>query len=193
MRIDFEKDRHEYRIDGIPVPSVTQVIKPLENFEGIPLDVLEAARVFGQHVHEACALLVRDLLDWSSLDSALVPYLIGAKRFLDESGITVIASEMRLACPRLRVAGSLDLIGVLSSSEAVLDFKVTAAVPYSVGPQTSAYERLYRNMFGGQPRKRYCVLLQPEDYRVTRLTDPADWNIFLSCLNLHHWKHTHAT
>lgn len=192
MRIEFDKDQHAYRVNGRAVPSVTQVLVPLDLLEGIPLATLEHARIRGQHVHEAMALLVRDALDWDSLDPQLRPYIEGGRRFLEESGITVIASEYRVACARLRCAGTLDLLGHWRKSEALIDFKATATLPPSVGPQTSAYDRLYTATYGGRSRRRYCVLLKPNDYKVYPLTDPADWSIFQSCLNLIHWKQRHA-
>lgn len=191
VKLEFEPIFHEYRIDGRIAPSVSQVLAPLEDFESVPRETLESARIFGQHVHEACALLVRDELDWASLDPALVPYLMGARRFLEESGITIIASETRVVCPKLRVAGTLDILGHWRNTECVIDWKATAAIPRSVGPQTSAYEQLYRSMRGGAKRRRYCVQLRDNDYRVVPLTDPADWNIFLSCLNL--WRYKNAS
>lgn len=192
MQLAFDKDQHAYTVNGRSVPSVTQVLQPLELLDGIPADVLEHARIRGQHVHEAMALLVRESLDWDSLDPELRPYIEGGKRFLDESGITVVASEYRVACAKLRLAGTLDLVGVLRNSEALLDFKATATLPKTVGPQTSAYERLYRSMLGGITRRRYCVLLKPGDYKLHQLTDPADWSIFQSALNIHHWRNRNA-
>jgi hypothetical protein len=192
VRLEFDQASHTYTLAGKRVPSVTEVLQTLEDFEGIPRDALEHARQRGQHVHEAMALLVRDDLDWNSLDPELVPYLIGGKRFLDESGITVIASEMRVACKRLRVAGTLDLFGVLRSSECVIDFKACAAMPATVGPQCAGYEQLYRSMFGGRQRKRFCVLLKPNDYKLFPLTDPGDYSTFVSALNIHNWRQKHA-
>lgn len=192
MQLAFDKPSHTYTLNGRPVPSVTQVLEPLEMFDGIPAHVLEAARERGQLVHEAMALLVRDALDWSSLDLDIVPYLEGGKRFLEESGVIVIGSEMRLACGKVRCAGTLDLFAMWRDCESVIEFKATAALPRSVGPQTAAYDRLYQSMHGGRPRKRYCVQLKPGDYRVFPLTDPADWSVFQSCLNIHYWRNKNA-
>lgn len=192
MGLEFDKAAHRYTLDGRHLPSVTQVLAPLEMLDGIPVDALEKARVRGQHVHEAMALLVRDDLNWSSLDLELVPYIEGGKRFLEESGAVVIASEMRVACARIRCAGTLDLLAHWRDVQSLIDFKATAAVPATVGPQTAAYERLYQSMFGPARRNRYCVQLKPGDYRVIRLTDPADWSVFQSCLNIHHWRTKNA-
>lgn len=193
-RLEFDKESHTYRYAGIPLPSVTQVLDPLLELEGIPKHLLEAARLFGTHVHEACHLLVRGELDWSSLDPALVPYIVGAKRFLEESGMVVIASELRVTgiAGGVHCAGTLDIVGVLRNHECVIDWKSTATIPKTVGLQTAAYERFYRMQRGGPQRKRYCVQLREGDYRLHVLNDPADWNYFLSALNIHHWRHKHV-
>jgi hypothetical protein len=192
MPLQFDAETHTYTLDGKRLPSVTEVLEPLIDYSRVPRDVLEHARIRGQHVHEAMALLVRDDLDWSSLDPELVPYIEGGKRFLDESGLVVIASELRVACGRIGCAGTLDLLAHWRNSEAIIDWKATSAVPPTVGPQTAAYDRLYLSMFGGRPRKRYCVQLRPNDYKIHALTDPADWSIFQSALNIHHWRQRHA-
>lgn len=192
MRLEFDKSAHAYTVNGQAVPSVTQVLAPLEILDGIPQAVLERARVRGQHIHEAMALLVRDDLDWSSLDPDLMPYIEGGKRFLEESGAVVIASEMRVACPLIRCAGTLDLLAHWRDADSLIDFKATATVPATVGPQTAAYERLYQAMHSCRPKKRYCVQLKPGDYKVHPLTDPADWIVFQSCLNIYHWRSKNA-
>jgi hypothetical protein len=194
VSLQFDKVSHTYRVDGRLVPSVTQVLDPLLELDGVPRDVLEAARIFGQHVHEACHLLVRGELDWSRLSPALVPYIEGARNFLRECGIVVIASELALSgCDAgVASAGTLDFAGILPREdiESIFDWKSTSAVPRTVGPQTAAYERFYRAKRGGRQRKRFCVQLRDDrTYRLIPLTDPADWNIFLSALNLHHWRH----
>lgn len=186
--LTFDEPSHTYVLDGRLVPSVTQVLACLEDFERIPYAVLEAARIRGQYVHEACALLVRDELDWSALDVTLVPYLVGAKRFLDETGLTVIASECRVVSEELALAGTLDLVGIWRTKECVFDFKATAIIPKSVGPQLALYESLYRSHYGGGKRLRYCVHLMPNDYRVRAYLSSNDMHIGLSCLNVFNFK-----
>lgn len=192
MRIEFDAGEHAYWIDGKRVPSVTQVLGPLSDFSGIDAGTLEHARVRGQLVHDAMALLVRDALDWSSLDPSILPYIEGGRRFLEESGITVVASELRVASARLRVAGTLDLLAVWRGFDSIIEYKATAAFPPVAGPQTAAYEQLHSEMFGKRARKRFCVLLQPGDYRIFPLVDKGDSHVFVSALNCHHWRQRHA-
>ena len=192
MKLDFNAEAHEYRLDGQLVPSVTQVLAVLEDFEGVPWHLLEAARKFGQHVHEACALMVRGELDWASLDPALVPYVEAAQRFIDESGFVVRACELQVAHPSLRYAGTLDLLGEWREL-CLIDFK-SGVFPRSVGPQTAGYAAAYQEQTGVRVERRYCVQLNPalpNGYKTHPLINTADSHIWLSCLNI--WKYKNAT
>lgn len=188
MKLDFLKDSHEYRINGQSVPSVTGVLEMITDFSMVPQATLEAARVFGSHVHDACHLMVKGELDWDALDPLLRPYIEAAKRFIEESGCVVLASELAMGSKKMRVAGTLDLFVHWNNSECIIDWKTAAATPPTVGPQTAAYEALYRENFGGRNRKRYCVSLNAGDYKVRPLTSKGDFNEFYVCLQAHHLK-----
>lgn len=201
--LTFEPESHTYRIGGIVVPSVTQVIDDqLNDWEGVPLDAMEAARIFGAHVHEACHLMVRDELDWDSLDPELFPYVDAARRFIDESGITIIESETRMCDPGLMIAGTEDIWGIIRDDYWLLDWKTPLQFPRSVGPQTAAYSHLRgksrptprapgkRNK---PPHRRGCVQLNPKlcknGYKLTECKDSTDWHYFLSARNCFRFKH----
>jgi hypothetical protein len=188
----FNAARHEYRLGAQVLPSVTQVLAILEDFSAVPAEVLTRAAEFGSHVHQAVDLMLRGVLDWDSLDAALVPYVIGARRFLDESGAHAVASEMRVYHKALKYAGTLDLLADWKGQRSLFDFKTGSQVPRTVGPQTVAYALALDSMGALPVKRRYCVQLMPNDYRVTPLTDPADRSIFQSCLNLYHWRNKHA-
>lgn len=185
----YDEARHEYRVGGRIVPSVTQVLGILNDFRGVPTEVLERSAEFGRHVHLAVDLMLRGVLDWDSLDAALLPYVNGARRFVEESGLAVIASEMRVYHKALRFAGTLDLLAEWKGLRSVFDFK-TGQIPRTVGPQTSAYALAHDHMESLPVKRRYCVQLLPHDYRVHPLTDPADRSIFQSCLNI--WRFRNA-
>lgn len=197
MKLTFEPSTHTYRVGGVIFPSVTEVLGPAETFAGVfdhvPDDALELARDRGSYVHEAMALLARGDLDWDSLDETWAPYIRTGARFLADSGLVVTGSEVPVYSERLRVAGTIDLLGHWRRREALLDFKASAAVPPTVGPQTAGYSLLYRDLYGGNKRMlRYCVHLSPTEYRVIPLEDSRDEAIFLSSLNLYHWSSRHA-
>lgn len=187
--LTFDPDKHAYAYAGKRVPSVTQVLGFLDDWEHVPRDVLDAAAEFGTHVHEAAALLVRDELDWQSLDLALVPRMEALQLFLGESGAIVVESEKRVYHPALRYAGTLDAVVHWKGGLALLDWKSGQTAPKSVGPQTAAYAAALEQSGGPRIKRRYCVQLLDGKYRVTKLDDPNDWTIFQSCLNLWRYKH----
>jgi hypothetical protein len=197
-KLEFEQATHTYRIGGVIYPSVTEVLGPAEVFAGvfdnIPADALELARDRGSYIHEAMALLARGDLDWNSLDEQWAPYIRSGARFLADSGIVVTGSEVPVYSERLRVAGTIDLLGLWRQRKALLDFKASAAVPITVGPQTAGYDLLCRDLYGGDKRTlRYCVHLSATEYRVIPLEDSRDESIFLSALNLFHWGSRYAS
>ena len=183
--LQFDAETHRYTLGGRVLPSVTQILGLLERFEGVPPAVLEAAREFGSHVHMACDLDNRGVLDEAALDPALRPYLEGWRKFRRESGAEIIDSEFRVCHRALGYAGTADVLAKWKGRPALIDIK-SGQVPRTVGPQVAAYAEA---LASPQIRRiaRYCVQLLPNDYRVQALTDPSDWSIFLSCLNLLKW------
>jgi hypothetical protein len=197
IQFSFDPLTHTYRVGGAIYPSVTEVLGPAEKFaglfDGVPVEALEAARDRGSYVHEAMALLARGTLDWGSVEEPWLQYIRTGERFLIDSELVVTGSEVPVYSERLRVAGTIDLLGIWRGRLALLDFKASAAVPVTVGPQTAGYKLLYQDLYGNNGRvHRYCVHLTPAGYRVIPLEDSRDEAIFLSSLNLFHWGSRHA-
>lgn len=195
MQLEFDPAAHAYRLDGRDVPSVTQVLGVLNDFDRIPPDVLENARIRGSYVDEACDLLDAGQLDWSTVDPEHVGYVEGYQHWLADSGAVVVASQLRVASASLRYAGTLDLLAHIKDGLCLIDRKATHDLPPSVGPQTAAYLHALTEHSSHRVRRRYGLHLHPKyprGYRLTALTDTADWSVFVSCLNLHNWRMKHA-
>lgn len=197
--IEFDEGRHEYRVGGTVIPSVTQILAPLNELLGIPKDVLEASAEFGKHVHAACDLFNKGVLDEQALDIPLRPYLAGWKQFLFDTKAVVVASEQRVYNKRLGYCGTLDNIIDFprrhGSYRAVVDLK-SGLVPRSVGAQTAAYERAHQLMNHDQDLRRCsarlhrrCLqLLGDGKYKIHALSEhDRDWNLFVSCVNVHNF------
>lgn len=192
MRIEFDAASHAYRVNGRPVPSVTQILGPLEDFSRVPRDVLEAACEFGKHVHEACDLFNRGELDWLNLDPSLVPYVEGWRQFMHETGAVVISSEFQVAHGVLGYAGSPDVLIQMRDAMWIPDIKSTAIVPSTVGAQTAAYAKAYSWMNKCPEPKRCCVLLDGSGrYKLHTRKDSTDWNLFVSALTCFNHKARH--
>lgn len=189
-RLTFDEATHSYRLGGSPVPGVTQILKPLSSFEGIPAHVLEAKRDLGQRVHLACQLDDEDDLDEASVESDVEPYLDGWRSFLRESGAVVVHNELKVVEPGLRYAGTLDNVLLLNGERWLVDKKTCIALPIAVGPQTAAY---LRALADPTVTRRAALRLRPDGtYRFDPLTGADDWSAFMACRALHHFKESHA-
>jgi hypothetical protein len=201
--LHFDESTHTYSVDGQKWPSVTAILDPLLELDGIPRAALEAAAQFGSHVHMATDLYDKGQLDEEALDPHLAPYLAGWKAFLRESGAVVLASELRVSHRLLKVAGTLDKLvrwqkhkQLVPARRYILDVKSGADVPWTVGMQTSGYRELYLDQFGlvseeGEPlaTTRLCVHLKPEGkYKLHVLDDSRDRNDFISAVNFHNLR-----
>lgn len=191
MRIDFDAATHTYKLDGQPVPSVTTILSPLSDFSFVSADVLERAKLFGTAVHSMVELYERQDLDEASLDEPLKRVLEQYCKAVRAKKWTVTDCELRVGHPRMKYAGTLDLLAeTVAGTTCLIDIK-TGTVPHTVGPQTAAYEAAYHAMHDGRAFKRYCLALTERDYKVVALNDLTDLSLFTSCLNIYRFKEQH--
>lgn len=84
--LTFEEDTHTYRLDGMVVPSVTQILKELGfvDFSGIDPEVLRKKAELGTYVHKCCELLFQQDLDIENVDPEALGYVRAFEKFLIE-------------------------------------------------------------------------------------------------------------
>ena len=193
--LTFDADSHTYRYGDRPVPSVSRILRianirfdesgavQKDGFDFVDPDLLRRARIFGQHVHLATDLLDKGQLDEEQLDLLLLPYLNAYKLFLSETGFHVTHSEELVYHARYKYAGRLDKRGTWRGTTWLLDVK-SGLVPRSVGLQTAAY----REACVEKPRKRLCLQLMRNRYKLHKCDSDTDWSHFLSALNLHYFN-----
>lgn len=183
----FDEAEHRYYIGDRAVPSVTQVLEVLEELDGVPRQQLEMAAYRGRLVHEACALLVRGALDRRSVHPTLKGYIAAAESFLKTASLVPLLVEHRLYDESLGVAGTLDLLAMFKGNKCIFDWKSAESMPRTAGPQTAAYDRLYRGRPSRMPR--YGVHLLPDgSFKLHQYRSPSDWSMFVSALNCWKWK-----
>ena len=199
--LTFREDDHSYFLDGVRIPSVTQVLKGagLIDYSGL-LNMpdgykrLQAAQRFGTAVHKACELYDLDNLDEQSLDPALRPYLDGWIKFLDESDFVIENIEMMVCSVKYRFAGKLDRSGLLYDKRTILDIKSSFEIMPANHIQNGGYTIAYNE--GKQVKdkvyQRAVVQLRGDGtYKIELSKDPNDLNIFLSALTIHNFKEAH--
>ena len=179
---EFDPVAHRYTLDGIVLPSVTQILRGLDDFAHVPARVLEKARDRGTRVHSACSLDVLGTLDEATVDDEVAPYLAQFRRFPRESGFMPTLSECRVYDETLWYAGTLDLFGDLPGCiDVQIDIK-SGAIPRSVGPQTAAYANGLYKRAGLMTRRRYTLKLEAGKYSLIPLDSTDDFGAFCRAL-----------
>ena len=185
---------HTYTCRGVVVPGVTSCLDGLNDYSMVPADVLEHARIRGTRVHDATAYYDQGVLDWSTIDEEIAPYLEAWIRFREESGFTPNLIETRVFSLKRWYAGTLDRTGYFSKlkrvphdEETMVDIKATAMMMPGTGPQTAAYTMALNEErpVGQKIKRRYGVQLAPKlnpPYRLVPYEDKQDENDFLCCL-----------
>jgi hypothetical protein len=197
--LEFNEERHEYRFNGVIVPSVTTILKPLVDYSMIHPERLKAASELGSMVHLTTELYDTDQLDEGDLDPILKPYLDGWKLFRHEVGFVPDTVEKRMYHPTFGYCGTSDRTGVIRGTKAVLDIKKMMVLGPVIGPQLAAYKEMH-NLEGAGIVKRYALGLRPDgSYRLQEFTDPTDLPCFMSLLTvmraqetIHKWRAKHG-
>ena len=199
--LTFEEDEHIYRWDGDPVPGVTRILGEWVKVEAwnsyvnaatgsvVNADILEAAGDSGTAVHLGVKLLLTCGLDWEVLDTTLVAPLKEFLNWKEVFGFQPEVIEKPMFSAKHRFAGTPDLIGTLRGvrGKVLVDIK-TGRKNSLVGPQTAAYEILYRETTKYRGQLTRYELILPRDGGACickQLTDQYDGAYFLSKLFQH--------
>jgi len=184
--LSFNSDRHEYRIKGVVVPSVTTITAPLVDLSGIPQATLEKKRQIGQALHKCIELHLADDLDPDTVDGLVEPYFAAFMKWLRESGFRPDASEKRVFSKALMFAGTLDLNGwTAKGKRAVVDHKSTYHLSTVTGIQTAGYALASIEM-GDKIEERYALHLKPDGtYSFVPHKDRMELEHFKTLLNFY--------
>lgn len=185
--LTFQEDGHIYKLDGVEIPSVTQVLKSagLSNFDNVNQDVLARAIQFGNVVHKAIELKCKGTLDESTVDDGIKGHIAQWDKFCLDYQYFSNMVEFRAFNSSLRLGFCIDNIGYIRADvSAIVDIKTGAPKPADI-IQTCAYGYVY-------PAKTTILLYLSEDkYKVIEITGQdrkKGERIFLSCLALYNFK-----
>lgn len=190
---EFNEELHEYRLNGVILPSVTTILKVLGDYAGVPADVLAAAAERGRAVHKITELHDLGMLDYSELGDDLYPYLDAYASFLAVKKPEIVSVEKRTYHPLLKYAGTLDREYVLDGKLTLVDIKSTYSMLPMTGPQTWAYaeaENAHRPKKADQIKARAGLQLKRDGtfelfpYK-DDINDRGDWT---AALRVHFWR-----
>lgn len=159
----FDEAIHAYRLDGRPVPSVTQVLRHgryIVLFEDLfdkaerqeltwvealshmqkRWHILEMARRRGQDVHALAHFMVEDDLDEESIDPVYLGYVQSARAYLAANVVKVHRAEFRVFSRRRQYAGTVDLLALhVDGYLSVDDYKTGDPADVSADIQLAGY------------------------------------------------------
>lgn len=184
----FNDEKHIYSLRGIKMPSVTQIMKPMNLmlYEGVSQMQLGEAASRGTRAHEQVSNYVKyGILE---CDEDTESYINAFKEFEKLWNPTWLASEYMTFHKSLRYAGTIDLLGYVEPDDGngvdIIDLKCTASFhTVMLETQVSAYAEALKSQ-GVKVRKCYGLQLQKTGkMRFERLND--GFKTFLHCLALY--------
>lgn len=168
MTLIFYEDFHEYVLDGVTVPSVSELLEPLRDreYSHVPPRILEEAAERGTEVHTATEMI--DNGKEFEFPEEWFGYLEAYQSFLREHEVEWTATEKPLGSRKYGYAGTVDRIGKIDGASALLDIKTTSKIHDKlVIPQLTFYNLLAEeNGFPGIERFFILQLKKDGTYRL---------------------------
>lgn len=182
MKIDFDEDKHEYSVNGVRVPSVSEILAPLsaERYSELNKSMLEQAAARGTAIHEACGLI--DFGIAPEEDAEIDGYLVAYQMFLLEhdvkwelvegiTGYQRAEDEYPLYC------GTVDRFGFVDGIPTLVDIKTYASMSSAAQLSASCQTSLYRDAMeshGWFVMNRAILHLRKDG--TYRLIDLGEWD-----------------
>lgn len=190
---NFDPKTHQYSIDGKTIPSVTQILSPLNDFSMVDPGVMERAKAFGNSVHDMIRMDCSGELDVGSLDPILQKILESFHSILTLNRWKILLFEQMVFHPVHHYAGTFDLLVVDRFKKIhLIELKTRDARPEYDELQTVAYQRAIEATYDPKIKiqKRFVMsLYHTGEVKITELNrKEVAWNTFLSLLNVYRWK-----
>ena len=178
-------DQHEYFVDGVRCPGVSEILLSAGITKPYTGDPFYGDR--GTAVHAATWLDDQGVLDESTVDPRIVGYIEAWRKYRRESGFTPIGGETPLCHPLSRYAGTPDRW----DASLLVDIKTGQEAPWHI-LQRAAYRELLKR--SGVKIRRDCCVYLSADGRYTTSADSStdrELGIFLSAVNVNRWREKH--
>lgn len=161
-KIIFDEEKHEYTINGIKVPSVTEVLGMASNivYKDVNEHVLKLAGEKGSEVHFAIELY--NDTGYEEISEKNKGYLDAYKTFLEDykDKFVILESEAKLFHKTLQYAGTADIIAEYNGEKIIVDIKTTTKPLYfMVGMQVPAYKEAYNSNHKNKVNKSFMLHL----------------------------------
>jgi hypothetical protein len=179
MNFTFDEGSHTYYLDGVKIPSVSEIISPLVDYSEVNPITLANACNYGKAVHRTIELWLKGTLDEDNLPEGLKQPLEEFKRIQGTFSLELFAGEIKLFDKKLMFAGTLDLSGV----NQIVDIKTRKYNPITDDLQLAGYEILT----DAKCDKYILELLPGKPYNLIKINNKQAKSMFLYMLD-YWWK-----
>lgn len=132
----FHEENHTYELDGVTVPSVTEICKPLtaDIAANAKPWLRDAAAAKGTAIHELCAEIdIQGNADDTSIPLQYSGYVTAYLKFLRDYQISSwLAVELPIASKSIGVAGTVDRIGMVDAITTFVDIKTGSKIDKAI-------------------------------------------------------------
>jgi len=188
MEIKYIDETHTYYLEGMQVPSVSQILKSYYNFS-IPFSELEVAAKWGTAVHEHLAAYVQKILDIKKIDKRITGYLEKFDKLLNETQLKIIEIEKIVASKKWKYAGRIDYVCLNNKGEyCIVDIKTGMLNGRSekiAGLQLGGYSIALKEMLKIRKINIYVFNITFDIAKVVRYDTKINENLFLQALSLY--------
>lgn len=186
--LKFEEAGHIYSLyyaDGTigVIPSVSEIVKPLEDYTMVHPERLQLAAQFGSHVHKAIELWLKGVLDEERLDPGLRKPLEGFKAHIRPFDLSKIIAEHRVYHPTLKYAGTIDMY---IPGESITDHKTRKYNPIVDPVRLAAYKAMLPDF---PPLDTNVLEIDVEgNYKLVNAHHRQAWGVFRKLLDFYNKK-----
>lgn len=188
--LTFTEDSHTYRLNGVEIPSVTTLMKPLSQtiYGSIDTDILAKAAKRGTEVHAAIENYIK--FGITDITPEHQGYFNAFLNWYKAHNVKAYGTEIRLYHKLLQYAGTADMLANVDGGfDTLIDFKTSSQVHEKLcAVQLEAYERALvshdNNIDFGE--KQIIHLRSDGSYSVYRFNsmNTRHWKIFNELLDL---------
>lgn len=193
MSLILREDDHTYWLGYRRLPSVSEIIRPVCNYDGIREDVLERKSDIGRATHLLCEWHDKRVkIDPKSIDDEVRPYFSAWKDFTRVMKPKWLVIEEMRSDVTQQYAGTMDRFGIINGAMWLIDIKTVAKLQPATGLQTAAYTNLLtceeRTAQTGLLRRGAVKLNKNGKWEMLEYKNPRDLTVFMGLLALTNWR-----
>lgn len=186
--LDFDEGPHIYRLNGLEIPSVTTLMKPLSDdlYRAIEPEILEKAARRGTAVHNALENYVQFGIE--DVDPQFEGYFNGFRDWWQLRSPITVATEQRIYHKILRYAGTADLLCEIDGRLTLVDYKTSAQVNTKLcAVQLEGYDRAFES-HGVKIEDRIILHLSKTGYREVRFgRSSKNWSVLSALMTIRNY------